>query len=193
LNIITILGSPRKHGNTGIVLNAFEKLISGKHTVEHITIPRLAVNGCLGCDACQRVKDKHGCIQKDGINAMLEKILCADMVVYACPVYVWDFPAQMKALMDRHYCFVKWKYTNKAYSLIQDKSMLLLATCGGDGDTNADLIQEIFKREMSYLQCHMCGCYIVPNCTTPAELGRTADRTAQQMTDDIMIKYTSGQ
>jgi len=69
LNIITILGSPRKHGNTGIVLNAFEKLISGKHTVEHITIPRLAVNGCLGCDACQRVKDKHGCIQKDGINA----------------------------------------------------------------------------------------------------------------------------
>jgi multimeric flavodoxin WrbA len=181
MTITTILGSPRKHGNTAAVLGMFERLMSEKYSVKRITIPRKAVNGCLGCDACQRKMDVPGCVQKDEISGILEKILVSDIVVYASPVYVWDFTAQMKALMDRHYCFVKWKRVAKVHSLVAGKPAMLLATCGGDAGDNADLIQEIFKREMSYIQCSLGGCYIVANCTKPAELGTVAAAAVKRM------------
>jgi len=187
--ITTILGSPRKRGNTAAVLTAFEEFISKHHEVNRLNIARKSINGCLGCEACQRVAEVPGCVQKDEINKMLETILRADMVVYASPVYVWDFSAQMKALIDRHFCFVKWKQADKVRSLIQGKPTMLLATCGGSRDGNADLIQEIFKRQMSYLQCRMVGCYIVPDCTTPAELGQKVTNTAQNMAEDILKEY----
>jgi len=187
--ITTILGSPRKRGNTAAVLTAFEEFISKHHEVNRLNIARKSINGCLGCEACQRVAEVPGCVQKDEINKMLETIFCSDMVVYACPVYVWDFTAQMKALIDRHFCFVKWKQVAKVRSLIHGKPTMLLATCGGSADENADLIQEIFKRQMAYLQCHIVGCYIVPNSTTPAELGQAASNTAQRMLADILEGY----
>jgi multimeric flavodoxin WrbA len=185
MTITTIMGSPRKHGNTAAVLGMFEKLVPEQHVVERINIPRAGLNGCLGCDACQRVSDVPGCVQKDEISTILETILQSDMVVYASPVYVWDFTAHMKALIDRHYCFVKWKGVDKVQSLIQSKPAMLLATCGGSRDENADLIQEVFKRQMSYVQCRVVGCYIVPNCTIPENLGKIVSSTAQRMTADI--------
>ncbi|MBN2536523.1 MAG: flavodoxin family protein [Spirochaetales bacterium] len=183
--ITTLLGSPRKKGNTATILTAFEKLIPSHHTVNRLNIPARGVNGCLGCDACQKATDIPGCVQKDDIGEMLTSIFHSDVVVYASPVYVWDFTAQMKALIDRHYCFVKWKNNSKAHCLLEGKPTLLLTTCGGDADTNTDLIREIFKREMDYLHCRIIGAYCVPNCTTPPAPGKAAQQTARLMADDI--------
>lgn len=185
MTITTILGSPRKRGNTAAILTAFEKLVS-HHTVNHINIPATGINGCLGCDACQRITDAPGCVQKDAVGEMLTTIVRSDVVVYASPVYVWDFSAQMKALMDRHCCFVKWKQDPGTRFLLQGKPALLLTTCGGDADTNADLIREIFTREMNYLHCRIIGIYNVPNCTIPSALGEDVQKTAQCMADDVL-------
>jgi multimeric flavodoxin WrbA len=143
------------------------------------------INGCLGCDACQRITDAPGCVQKDAVGEMLTTIVGSDVVVYASPVYVWDFSAQMKALMDRHYCFVKWKHDAGTRSLLEGKPVLLLTTCGGDAATNADLIREIFTREMDYLHCRIIGIYNVPNCTTSSVPGEEVRKTARCMADDI--------
>lgn len=216
MTITTILGSPRKKGNTAAILAAFESLIptfnntaistpikttirpqrmlrpgrsnssAMDFTVNRLNIPATGVNGCLGCNACQRTGKAPGCVQKDAASEMLKTILDSDVIVYASPVYVWDFTAQMKALMDRHYCFVKWKCdAGQRYSL-QDKPVLLLSTCGGEAERNADLIQEIFTREMNYLHCRVVGCYVVPNCTTPAKLGDTVSKTARHMAEDLL-------
>jgi len=117
---------------------------------------------------------------------MLEAVLRADVVVYASPVYVWDFSAQMKALIDRHYCFVKWQVGDEPQHLLEGKPTLLLATCGGGAEDNGDLIQEVFAREMAYLHCRIVGQYIVPDCTLPSALGAIAQQTAWRMTDDLL-------
>jgi len=186
MKIVTILGSPRKRGNTAAVLRAFEELAGPQHEVERINITDYHVAGCRGCDVCQDWLDEPGCLQKDDVVGLLKRILAADAVVYACPVYCWAFPAQLKALMDRHYCLVKWQGGEVATSLMAGKRAALLVTCGGDAADNADLIQVMFEREMAYVRGQVVGQYVVANCTTPAELGERAVETARLMAREIV-------
>ena len=58
---------------------------------------------------------------------------------------------------------------------------MLLATCGGEASSNADLIEQVFRREMDYLGCKVVGVHVVGNCGQPAELGGRAERTAREM------------
>ena len=189
MKILTILGSPKKRGNTATVLALFEEMISNQHEVERINISNKAIKGCLGCDSCQKIDDQPGCVQKDDFMEIFDKIMTVDLIVYASPVYVWDFSAQLKALIDRHYCLVKWKNRDITKYLLEGKHTALLSTCGGSGEKNADLIIEIFSREMNYLHCQMVGQYIVPFCTIPAELGEKARKTAHLMHEDIMSSF----
>ena len=88
--IVTILGSPRKRGNTATILEHFEARIRADHSVKSLSLPR-SIHGCLGCEACQRTLDAPGCVQNDPISELLNQILHADLIVYASPVYVWVF------------------------------------------------------------------------------------------------------
>lgn len=186
-SILTILGSPRKRGNTATILGQFERLAGQVARVTRVNLSDYTIRGCLGCDACRRVLDEPGCIQRDDGPQILDYIRAADLVVYATPVYVWDCTAQMKALLDRHYCMVKWQSGQVVRTLLAGKQTALLATCGGPARDNADLIQIVFEREMDYLGCRVCGSYVVDNCTTPAELGDRAVQMAARMARELPI------
>jgi multimeric flavodoxin WrbA len=181
MKITTILGSPRKHGNTATILAAFEELIPDEHIVGRINLPRSELQGCLGCDGCQRVADSHGCVQQDRICDVLDSIQSADLVVYATPVYVWDCSTQMKAVWDRLYSTVKWRDRGRPICLLHGKPAMLLATCGGAAASNGDLIEQVFRREMNYLGCRVAGVHIVDNCSEPSELGQRLATTAMEM------------
>jgi multimeric flavodoxin WrbA len=185
MKITTILGSPRKRGNTAAVLRRFENLVPTPHQVERINITDYTVKGCLGCDMCQKKLDEPGCAQKDDAVAILNRLIASDVVVYATPLYVWDFSAQMKALLDRHYCLVKWKEKGSP-SLLEGRRVALLVTCGSSVENNADVIQVVFDREADYAGCTVVGKFIVPNCTTPSELGDKVERTARAMFKGIV-------
>ena len=185
MNVTTILGSPRRKGNTAAILSRFEELARSDHDVNRINLPRTGINGCLGCGACQRIPDLPGCVQKDQISEILDEICRADLVVYASPVYVWDVSTQMKALLDRLCSCTKWNTEGAPRALLNGRSAMLLTTCGGKAETNVDLITEIFRREMLYLQCHVAGIHAVDNCTEPAALGARAEDTATRMVADL--------
>jgi len=185
MKIVTILGSPRKRGNTAAVLGAFEALAAPQHEIDRINITDYHVAGCLGCDHCFSNLTEPGCAQRDDAVRLLARILAADLVVYASPVYCWAFPAQLKALLDRHYCLVKWRDGEVAAALMTGKRAALLVTCGGDAEANADLIQAMFDREIAYLRGVVAGKYVVANCSTPAELGERAAALGQQMAREL--------
>ncbi len=67
MKVTTILGSPKKDGNTAKVLGLFEEIISQDHEVARIDIATSNIKGCLGCHACQKVPDDPGCVQKDDV------------------------------------------------------------------------------------------------------------------------------
>ena len=58
MNILILSGSPRKGGNTDLLVEAFVKGASQKHHVEVVSVHDYKVNPCMGCSACFVSKDK---------------------------------------------------------------------------------------------------------------------------------------
>lgn len=187
MQVTTILGSPRKRGNTATVLGYFEELLAQHgHEVDRVDIVDYEVNGCLGCQACRQAGQELVCRQQDDAPGIFERMMAADAVVYATPLYTYGFPSQMKALIDREYCLVTGYGTPQYKSLLKGKPSALLVTCGGGIEDNADLIQKVFDREGAYQQWHIVGKYVLPYCSTPDELGNEALDIARQMALDLM-------
>lgn len=100
-NILVLNSSPRAKGNTDALSSA---LIAGAcragHATRQINIRSLHINPCIGCYQCVRKKGDP-CVQKDDMKEIYDAISLADVVVFASPLYCWQFNAQMKMVIDR--------------------------------------------------------------------------------------------
>ncbi len=117
--VLGIAGSPRRNGNTELLL---KELLNGAEAsgleVELIILSELSISPCTSCDSCQ--KDGQ-CVINDDMQLMYGKLLEADYVVFASPVYFKGVSAQMKALIDR--CQALWsrKYILKQKLVSPDR------------------------------------------------------------------------
>ena len=135
MDILAIQGSPRKNGNTDIVLDwTLDALRDTTQAhVEKVYVRDLDIGGCIECFACQKVVDKPGCSVKDDMIELYDKILAADLVVYASPVFCWGMTAQIKAVFDRLYA--TFKFNQEPYvSMLKGKRGALIVTAGGTRD-----------------------------------------------------------
>jgi multimeric flavodoxin WrbA len=183
MKVTTILGSPKKNGNTASVLNILEELLVAQgNQVTRIHVIDHDIKGCLGCGACQKATGAPGCIQNDDAPAILERLVASDVVVYASPLYGWNFTSQIKSLLDRHFCLATGRGPNRV-SLLNGKRAALLITCAGPAK-NADLVQAIFDQTIGRSR-QVVGKYVLSSCTTPSALGERAAEIAQTMFSDI--------
>lgn len=103
--ILVIQGGGRPNGNTAQLVASFAKgAEESGHSVEVISLLKNEVKGCLGCNACRYGKP---CIQKDSFNDLVPKILAADCLVFASPLYFWTISARLKAFIERFYCIAQ--------------------------------------------------------------------------------------
>ncbi|MBO4820172.1 MAG: flavodoxin family protein [Prevotella sp.] len=100
MNILILKGSPRKGGNTDLLVDAFIKGAISRHKVEVVSVYDNKVSPCMGCNVCFKSK-KHTCVQKDDMSLIYEKMSKADVLVIASPVYFYGLSAQLKAVIDR--------------------------------------------------------------------------------------------
>ena len=100
MNILILSGSPRKGGNTDLLMEAFVKGAAQIHHVEVVSVRDYKVNPCMGCNACFR-SEQHTCVLKDDMPSIYEKMSQTDMLVIASPVYFYGLSAQLKAVIDR--------------------------------------------------------------------------------------------
>lgn len=116
-NILILIGSPRKGGNTDILANSFiDGALKAGHEVEKITLQNYTINGCLGCDYC--IKNHGKCIQKDDMQMIYDKVNKADIVVFATPLYFFGFSSQIKKVIDRFYALLSGSLPNKQSILL---------------------------------------------------------------------------
>lgn len=187
MQILTLLGSPRKHGNTESVLRRFEaRATAAGHVVTRVNVAERKIDGCLGCDCCHAELDDLGCAQADDADEILRQILTADLIVYAAPVYCWSLPSEMKALIDRHYCLVKWQDGEVAATLMRGKRGALLLTCGGEAATNVDLTFPMFERQMDYMRAQVAGLYALDNCVGVHADAPRAEELAARMAAELL-------
>lgn len=102
MKVVAVNGSPRKTGNTSIMLNwALEAIKSEGLETELINIGGASVPGCKACGACGK-KQNRRCIQdKDPANEIMAGMFEADGIILGSPVYFADITPELKALIDR--------------------------------------------------------------------------------------------
>jgi multimeric flavodoxin WrbA len=100
MKIAIVNGSARK-GNTLTAIQAFIEGVAENNEVEIIAPEKLNIAPCKGCGACQCVK---GCVDQDDTNPTVDKIVSADVIIFATPVYWWGMTAQLKLVIDKCYC-----------------------------------------------------------------------------------------
>jgi multimeric flavodoxin WrbA len=102
MKVVAFNGSPRKDGNTCILIkHVFRELQKQGIETELVQLAEKELHGCIACHLCYRNKDRRCGVEKDAANEYIEKILAADGVVLGSPVYFNDVTPEMKALIDR--------------------------------------------------------------------------------------------
>lgn len=98
--VLILSGSPRKDGNSDILCDEFAKgAEASDNTVEKIRVAEKNIDFCRACYYC--TKSNGECAIKDDMAEVLQKMIDADVIVFASPVYFYSIDAQLKALIDR--------------------------------------------------------------------------------------------
>ena len=99
IKVLGISGSPHRHGNTETLLDSFlEGAKSAGAHVEKVVLKELDYTPCRGCNACHKTGD---CVIQDDAIVLFSKILEADAIAVASPIYSMGITAELKGLIDR--------------------------------------------------------------------------------------------
>jgi multimeric flavodoxin WrbA len=123
--VLVLSASPRKGGNSDLLCDQF---LSGAQNAgnqaEKIFLGDKKIGYCTGCGACN---SSHECVQEDDMAEILEKMVAADVIVMATPVYFYTMNGQMKTFIDR---------TVPKYTEISDKEFYFIVAAA-DGRKQA--------------------------------------------------------
>jgi multimeric flavodoxin WrbA len=104
MKVLGIMGSPRRQSNTETLLDkALEGAREAGAEVEKVLVSKLKISPCLEIYAC--LKDGN-CAIKDDMQSLYEKLLEADHIIFASPIFFYGITSQAKAIIDR--CQALW-------------------------------------------------------------------------------------
>lgn len=115
--IVVLVGSKRKGGNTDLLVQAFVDGASKSNIVDVVSIADYNVNPCIGCNSCFS-REGHKCFQNDDMNEIYDKLMIADIVVVASPVYFYGISAELKAIVDRLHTPMRNEFKIKKIALL---------------------------------------------------------------------------
>ena len=102
MKVVAINGSPRKGGNTEIMLNAvLEPIKAAGVETKIIQVGGQNIHGCRGCWACQKLLNRKCAFNDDIVNDILEDLFSADAIIWGTPSYYSNMTPELKALIDR--------------------------------------------------------------------------------------------
>jgi multimeric flavodoxin WrbA len=102
MKVVAFNGSPRKDGNTSILIKrVFSELENQGIESELVQLSSREIRGCIACYKCFENKDRRCGVKNDAANECIEKMLGAEGIILGSPVHVYDVTPAMKALIDR--------------------------------------------------------------------------------------------
>jgi multimeric flavodoxin WrbA len=119
--VLILAASPRKNGNSTILaLEAAEGVKAEGGEADVVPISHLKIAPCNACDSCI-TKPEVGCVIKDDMQPLYQKIKDTQGIIFATPVYWFNISAQMKLFIDRAYAIQgkgNWAFTGKDVGVI---------------------------------------------------------------------------
>ena len=163
-NVIGFVGSPRKKGNTHLLV---AKILEGAQaagaTTEIVFLNDLVIRECDGCLACWKGKP---CPKQDDMNGLYAKIAASDAIVFGTPVYWYGPTALMKGFIDR---FV---YFNGEANrpMIRGKRAAVAIVLEETHEQTWRPVVEFFEKSLAYLEMKPAGTIIVPGVGKKGEI-----------------------
>ena len=102
MRVVAINGSPRKQGNTDLLLRTvLEPFTKAGADIEFVELAGHAIRGCTACYICFHKQNGKCILTKDLVNDCIAKMAAADVILLGSPNYFTDVTSEMKALIDR--------------------------------------------------------------------------------------------
>jgi len=141
MQVLGIIGSPRRGGNTESLVDAIlEGASQNGITAEKLILDELEIRPCKGCFACSKTNE---CVQDDDMKIVTDKMRQSQIWVLGTPIYWWGPSAQFKAFLDR------WVSISRA--IFRGKRVILAIPMGGGSESYARHTVAMFEDVFRYL------------------------------------------
>lgn len=174
-------GSPHKNGNT---MRLVKKYIEGAETAGHgcalFDVPRMDIHPCKGCMVCKKKDD--GCIQHDDMGLIYEAVEDSDSLVFATPMYWWNFTGPLKSAIDRLFA-IPFNIRMGGHEL-EGKELQIIVTCGQPASAKLDSVLEQIGQNM----CEYTGMKWLGIITA----GDTGNATEKEWSEALARAYDAG-
>ncbi len=159
MKILVLKSSGNKHGSSNTLADEFIR--GAKETGHEITeydVFRADIRPCIGCNHCGM---NGACVQKDDYEKNLKALIKeTDMIVFVMPVYYYNWPAQLKAVVDHFYSYtteLTWMH----------KKTALISAAWDSTDTVFAVVDAYYKQLCSYMDFQDHGTVLGKGCGTP--------------------------
>ena len=146
MDIVALMGSPRKNSNTDILVDAMIKgAMDACHNVKKYCVGDLNVSACRACGTCMTGRN---CVLDDDGLKITHEIAKAEGLIVATPIYFGQMTGDLKVLIDRFY-----GVTHNPFIGLSGKVMLIFTHLGPEGyyDSYIDLMKiQPFQMNMHY-------------------------------------------
>lgn len=168
--ILGVMGSPRKNGNTHILIS---KILEGAQSEgakgDILFLSDLTIKECDGCHRCWKGVE---CSKDDDMNRLYPKIIESAGIVFGTPVYWYGPTALMKGFIDRLVYFNCPENRKK----IRGKPAVLAVPFEEEDPQTATLLEAFFEKSLQYLEMNLIGTILVPGVSQKGEILEKVNR-----------------
>ena len=138
--VLILSGSLRKGGNSDLLCDEFMRGASETgNQAEKISVTEKKIGYCSACYFCRQ--SNGVCAKKDDMTEILQKMIDADVIVLASPVYFYSIDAQLKTVIDR---------TVARWTEVKNKEFYYIVTCADEEKESQERTIECFR---GYADC----------------------------------------
>ena len=139
MNLLLVDGYTHEGGNTAALsARVLDQLREQGHSVAIAGLRDRTLQDCRNCGGCE---GGNGCVLRDDMTDLYEKVAAADAVIVTTPVYMWGMTAPLKAFLDRLYSVT---------DSLEDKRLTAVVTAGSDAFSGCDLVVQSLQRFADY-------------------------------------------
>lgn len=177
MKILALVGSPRKGGNTDILV---ERILSGSAKAglssEKLYLYDLQIAPCIDCRRCK--KENNVCAIQDDMQIIYPKIETADVIIFGTPLYWYGPSGPMKLFMDR---MLPYSETEK----LKGKKAILVIPSAEGADACQPLVG-MFRLSLDYLGIEIAG-LLLPTAYRKGEVSSNAEALEQAHEIGILL------
>ncbi|GAB4277405.1 MAG: flavodoxin family protein [Coriobacteriia bacterium] len=185
--LLAVAGSPRRHGNSDSVLDAFLEGAKTGVRVQRIVPAEMDLSPCRGCNACSLTGE---CVIHDDMQRVYGLIDGASGIVIASPVFFATVPAVLKILIDRLQPYWAKRYVLKEPPPARRPGSLLFVRGGGDPFGFQAAVYAC-KSAFAVLNIECLDVFKLAGVDSPGDLGKfpeaheDAERMGRQLAEAI--------